>query len=36
MIFKVTEEKHLVEHVKYVADIGYGYTKSISFTVLKG
>ena len=27
-IFTVDEEKQFVEHVKYMADIGYGYTKS--------
>ena len=27
-IFSVEEETQLVEHVKYMADIGYGYTKS--------
>ena len=27
-IFNIEEETQLVEHVKYMADIGYGYTKS--------
>ena len=28
MILSWEEEKHLVEHIKYMGDIGYGYTKS--------
>ena len=27
-LFSQCEEKELVSHIKYMADIGYGYTKS--------